>query len=65
MASSIVYHYRATDVLYDLPTIAEIQDSEDVISAYGNRGVVRVGRHFVVKYGKGIDIIEGENMLYV
>ena len=65
MTSSIVSHYRATDIPYDLPTSAEIQDSEDVVSGYGNRKVVRVGRHFVVKYGKAIDIIEGENMLYI
>lgn len=36
-----------------------------MLSAYGNRRVVRVGKHFVVKYGQGVDIIEGENMLFV
>ena len=65
MTSSIILHCLATDIPYDLPTIAEIQDPEDVVSGYGNRKVVRVGRQFVVKYGKAIDIIEGENMLYV
>ena len=64
-AISIVLHYLATDIPCALPTNAEIEESEVVLSAYSNRKVVRVGRHFVVKYGEGIDIIEGENMLYV
>lgn len=65
VTSSIVLPYLAKDVPCALPTNAEIEDSEIVLSAYGKRKVVRVGRHFVVKYGEGIDIIEGENMLYV
>jgi len=64
-ARSVVLHYLATDIPCALPTNAEIEDSEAVFSAYGNRKVVRVGRHFVVKYGEGIDIVEGENMLYI
>lgn len=64
-ASHIVLPYLASDIPCALPTNAEIEGSEVVLSAYGNRKVVRVGRHFVVKYGEGIDIIEGENMLYV
>lgn len=32
---------------------------------YGGRRIVGVGQHFVVKFGLGIDLIEGENMLFV
>ena len=65
MASSITLPFIAAAIPSALPTNAEIEDSRDVLSAYGNRTVVRVGRHFVVKYGQGVDIIEGENMLFV
>ncbi|KAI0006689.1 kinase-like domain-containing protein [Xylariaceae sp. FL0662B] len=30
-----------------------------------DRGVVKIGEHFVVKYGKELNLIEGENMLFV
>ena len=65
MASSITLPFIAAAIPSALPTNAEIEHSRDVLSAYGNRTVVRVGRHFVVKYGQGVDIIEGENMLFV
>ncbi|CRL23602.1 unnamed protein product [Penicillium camemberti] len=32
---------------------------------YGGRRIVGVGQHFVVKFGLGVDLIEGENMLFV
>ncbi|CAJ2503505.1 Uu.00g108990.m01.CDS01 [Anthostomella pinea] len=30
-----------------------------------DRSIVKIGEHFVVKYGKGVDLIEGENMLTI
>jgi hypothetical protein len=27
--------------------------------------MVRVGKHFIVKFGQDVDLIEGENMLFV
>jgi hypothetical protein len=32
---------------------------------YGGRRIVGVGLHFVSKFGVGINLIEGENMLFV
>ncbi|KAL9127454.1 MAG: hypothetical protein Q9217_003671 [Psora testacea] len=58
------FHYLAAKKPCTLPTIAEIEASNDTLSAYGNRKVVRVGC-FVVKYGEGISSIEAENMVYV
>ena len=43
----------------------EIENSRDVLSAYGNCTVVRVSRYFVVKYSQRVNIIKGENMLFV
>ncbi|KAI9736740.1 MAG: hypothetical protein M1834_000944 [Cirrosporium novae-zelandiae] len=47
-----------------LPTHDEIENSE-VLSGYGGRRIVRVNQHFIVKYGPGVDLIEGENMLFI
>lgn len=55
----------AADIPAALPTNAEIEASKDVLIEFGGRRVVRVGKHFVVKYGLHVDIIEGENMLFV
>ncbi|KAK5941846.1 hypothetical protein PMZ80_005797 [Knufia obscura] len=49
-----------------LPSIAEITLSKQVLSAErGERYVVRIGEHYVAKYGHDIDLIEGENLLFI
>ncbi|KAL2132778.1 hypothetical protein VTI74DRAFT_3402 [Chaetomium olivicolor] len=48
-----------------LPTLADILASTKVLSAPGKTRVVRVGNHFAVKYGKDVQLQEGENMLFV
>lgn len=57
--------FISADVPSPLPTNAQIEASRDVFTDFSGRKVVRVGKHFVVKYGINIDIIEGENMLFV
>lgn len=32
---------------------------------YGGRRIVEVRDHFVVKFGLGVNLIEGENMLFI
>ena len=61
----LIFSFLAPNIPRALPTYKEIEDSDTVLIAYGDRKVVRVGSHFVVKYGEGIDTTEGENMLYV
>lgn len=65
MEPAIVLPFIAADIPAALPTNAEIEASKDVFIEFRGRRVVRVGKHFVVKYGFGVDIIEGENMLFV
>jgi hypothetical protein len=65
MAGSVALPFIADRIPSALPTNTEIQASKEILSQYGSRTVARVGRDFVVKYGRGVDIIEGENMLYV
>jgi Phosphotransferase enzyme family len=48
-----------------LPTEAEIKSSQHIISEYGGRKIVRVGQHYVVKYGVILEEIEGQNMIFV
>ncbi|KAK4034227.1 hypothetical protein C8A01DRAFT_39285 [Parachaetomium inaequale] len=48
-----------------LPTVAEILESTRFLVRYGGALVVRVGDHFVVKYGKKVNLQEGGNMLFV
>ena len=63
--SSMDIHCLAAKIPRTLPTVAEIEGSNEILSAHGNRKIVRVGDHFVVKYGEGINGIEAENMAYV
>ncbi|PYI05492.1 phosphotransferase enzyme family protein [Aspergillus sclerotiicarbonarius CBS 121057] len=65
MASTVELPYYATDLPSPLPTEADIDAAPDISLAYGGRRVVKIGTHFVVKYGRGVNLIEGENMLYV
>ena len=48
-----------------LPTCSAIRSSTDVLSDTSTQRVVGVGLHFVVKYGSGVELKEGQNMLYV
>ena len=63
---ALPYYMPARQLPAPLPSIAEITSSKQVLSTQrGERFVVRVGEHYVVKYGRDIDLIEGENMLFV
>ncbi|KAK7915270.1 hypothetical protein PG985_012973 [Apiospora marii] len=48
-----------------LPTVAEIEAANDVLKHSWSHRIVRVGPHYIVKYGVGVQPIEGENMLFV
>ena len=65
---TLPYFAPADTVPAPLPTVAEIRASTNVLSPAGpnkTSKVVRVGRHFIVKYGPGVSLQEGENMLFV
>ncbi|KAK0102234.1 hypothetical protein ONS95_005857 [Cadophora gregata] len=66
MASTVLPFYASRDTLpADLPTDEEIENSVEIYVDQTARKVVGVGPHFVVKYGRQIDLIEGKNMLYI
>ncbi|SMR49216.1 unnamed protein product [Zymoseptoria tritici ST99CH_1E4] len=65
MESVLSIPYFAPNPSVPLPTDAEIDAGSDISLAYGGRRVVEVGSHFVVKFGEGVDLMEGENMIFV
>lgn len=65
MKNSFDIPFYAIDLPCPLPTDTEIENAPDISLAYGGRRVVGVGQHFVVKFGPGVDLLEGENMLFV
>ena len=48
-----------------LPTTEAIEASQDLLKEHDGRRVVRVGAHFVIKYGVDVALTEGENMLFL
>ncbi|USP78756.1 hypothetical protein yc1106_06030 [Curvularia clavata] len=48
-----------------LPTVEEIESATEILSRTAGRKVVGVGEHFVVKYGKQVDLLEGETQLFL
>ncbi|KIX92091.1 uncharacterized protein Z520_12175 [Fonsecaea multimorphosa CBS 102226] len=62
---SIPYYASATELPARLPTTKDIERSRGVLSERLTAKVVTVGPHFVVKYGKGIDLEEGRMMMFV
>jgi hypothetical protein len=65
MKESFSIPFYAADLPCPLPTNSEIENAPDISLEYGGRRVVGVGQHFVVKFGQGVDLAEGENMLFV
>lgn len=48
-----------------LPTVQEIESETELLNMTAGCKVVRVGDHFVVKYGEQVDLLEGETMLFL
>ena len=67
MTSSTLPYYAPLDELpCPLPTKEQIHSSQELFLDYSQgRRVAGVGSAFVVKYGLNVELIEGENMLFV
>ncbi|KAF4240592.1 hypothetical protein CNMCM8980_006185 [Aspergillus fumigatiaffinis] len=65
MATTIKLPYYAVDLPCQLPTEAEIDEAADIAEQYGGRRVVAIEPHFVLKFGLGIELLEGENMIFI
>lgn len=65
MALTLPYYAPDTSLPCALPTLAEIESSNDILCDATGRKVVGVGSHFVIKYGLQTDLTEGQAMVYV
>ncbi|KAE8348077.1 hypothetical protein BDV28DRAFT_144391 [Aspergillus coremiiformis] len=65
MATAFTLPYYAADIPCPLPTDTEIDKAPDISLEYGGRRVVAIGQHLVVKFGKGVNLTEGENKLFI
>jgi hypothetical protein len=65
MTTRIKLPYYAVDLPCQLPTEAEIDEASDITKQYGARRVVAIEPYFVAKFGIGVDLLEGENMIFV
>ena len=61
---SVPYYAPTSDLPAPLPTTAEIESSAQILKN-GAVKVVAVGTHFVVKYGKRLNLEEGRMMVFV
>ena len=59
------YYAEQASLPTALPSEAQIKSSKDILSEYGGRKIVRVGQHFVVKYGEILEDIEAQNMIFI
>jgi tRNA A-37 threonylcarbamoyl transferase component Bud32 len=48
-----------------IPSIEEIESSSKIFNKYGAHRTVRVGEHFVVKYGERVNTLEADNMMFI
>ena len=64
-AVSLPYYADPCTLPATLPTIEDIEISEDVIHERFGAQIVGVGKCFVVKYGYGVNLMEGVNMTFV
>ncbi|KAI0008357.1 kinase-like domain-containing protein [Xylariaceae sp. FL0662B] len=64
----IPYFAPENDLPECLPSyesIVSAKEEADLGSEHPNRQVVRIGTHFVAKYGTNVKLIEGENMMFI
>ncbi|KAH8902418.1 kinase-like protein [Coniochaeta sp. PMI_546] len=69
MDSQLTFRFRVPDedLPAPLPTLADIKSAQgsDNLDVQSRHTIVRVNSHFVVKYGRNIEFLEGENMVFV
>ncbi|ETI26856.1 hypothetical protein G647_10302 [Cladophialophora carrionii CBS 160.54] len=59
-------YFAPTTVLpAKLPSTAEIESAREILTERTAAKVVALGPHFVAKYGRGIDLEEGQTMIFV
>lgn len=65
MVVTVDLPYYATDLPSSLSTEVDINAAADITPVYIGWRVVEIGSYYMIKYGRGVNLIKGENMLYV
>ena len=66
MASRLALPYYAPDLPSALPSEEEIESGSDLREyCFKGRRVVAVREHYIVKYGLDVNLLEGDNMIFV
>lgn len=65
MAPLFTVPYHATDIPAPLSTESKIDNALDISLEYGGWRIVGVGQYFVMKFRKGVSLLEGENMMFI
>lgn len=60
-----VLPYFVDNLPAPLPTQEQIENASDVLAEVAGRRVIRVGEHFVVKYGTNNDEVEAATLIYL
>jgi len=62
---SLPYYADPANIPAQLPTIEEISGAQGILSDKLATKVVAIGNYFVVKYGRQVELLEGETMLFL
>jgi tRNA A-37 threonylcarbamoyl transferase component Bud32 len=62
---SIPYYAPLTDLPTTLPTIPEIENAREILRERSIVTTVAINSHFVVKYGEGVNLGEGQMMIFM
>src|SRR3982751_5169903 len=63
-AIKLPYFAPTSELPQPLPTNQEIHEATEQYTESGGRRLVRIGP-YMIKYGPGVNVIEGENMLFI
>ncbi|KAI0521259.1 kinase-like domain-containing protein [Xylaria bambusicola] len=64
LPATVLFSQPVSELPERLPSVQEIEDSPHVLKKLWSERVVRVGQHYVAKYGEITRPIEGENMIF-
>jgi hypothetical protein len=69
MAASVDFQltlpYFSGDLPGPLPTQEQMENADQILAEVGGRRVVRVGEHYVIKYGEGAEEVEAATMIFL
>ncbi|KAI0965279.1 kinase-like domain-containing protein [Xylaria arbuscula] len=62
--ATVLFSVPTSELPARLPSVQEIESSPNVLKELWSKRVVRMGQHYVVKYGGNTKPVEGKNMIF-